>query len=417
MAGKRRSRSEWGTVHKRRNRFTVEFTGPDGARHTAGRSFHDKTSARGWLAEERKKIDNGTWTPPKQRKAKEQHASLTVGQWLDKFHDLLEQRPVPPRRSTMQNYRRVTRVRITEPCGAGAKNSDVNHLRNVRLADLSKVDVYRWWDGVQSSYKDHKTVNQQAFKRLRAACAEAVNREIIPSNPVSIPGVGKRLETKEKYLPTDKELEAILQAVGEPYRALTSLVLHHGLRIGEAIALEVADVHVEKTPSPWRPKVTVTVKRNAQRISENGSVHMELQPPKSKAGYREVPIMGVDVPIFLNHMAKFAAQTPMAVPTWQGVRKVRLFTVTQKGKIVMDTSYRSVLGRARKRAGVSEEIDPHCGRNWLITRLAEKGAHPKEIGELLGQEDVSTILDVYLKVRAGRTNTLMDKVNSSLCVI
>ena len=60
------------------------------------------------------------------------------------------------------------------------------------------------------------------------------------------------------------------------------------------------------------------------------------------------------------------------------------------------------------------DIDPHCGRNWLITRLAEQGAHLKEIGQLLGQDDISTILGVYMKVRAGRVDTLMDRVDQSI---
>ncbi|VZH85979.1 site-specific integrase [Corynebacterium rouxii] len=31
-------------------------------------------------------------------------------------------------------------------------------------------------------------------------------------------------------------------------------------------------------------------------------------------------------------------------------------------------------------ADVPAFIDPHCDRNWLITRIAEQGAHLKEIG-------------------------------------
>lgn len=80
----------------------------------------------------------------------------------------------------------------------------------------------------------------------------------------------------------------------------------------------------------------------------------------------------------------------------------------------MDTSYRSILNRAEENAGVTTDIDPHCGRNWLITRLAEQGAHLKEIGKILGQTDLETITNVYMKVRAGRAETLMNKVDLSL---
>ena len=102
--------------------------------------------------------------------------------------------------------------------------------------------------------------------------------------------------------------------------------------------------------------------------------------------------------------AKAIGDSKIYIPTKQ---------VSQHHKDVLASNVRE-LERAEIKAGVSTEIDPHCGRNWLITRLAEQGAHLKEIGRLLGQDDVSTILDVYMKVRAGRTTTLMEKVNGSL---
>jgi len=124
--------------------------------------------------------------------------------------------------------------------------------------------------------------------------------------------------------------------------------------------------------------------------------------------------MAADVPLFLEHLEKYAPTSSTVVRAPEGERDAFLFTATNAGKMVMDTSYRSVLARAKQRAGVSPDINPHTGRNWLITRLAEQGAHLKEIGRLLGQDDVTTILNVYLKVRAERTTSLMDKVNDTL---
>ncbi|QPK79261.1 hypothetical protein G7Y31_00550 [Corynebacterium lizhenjunii] len=213
----------------------------------------------------------------------------------------------------MQNYRRVTRVRITHPYGPGAQDADVCSLRDIRLVDLTKADVYRWWDGVQRCYPEAKTVNQQAYKRLRAACAEAVERGILATNPVAIPKAGSKIEIKEKYLPTDGEIGAILAQVPARYRVLTSLVLHHGVRIGEAIALEVADVEVIPLPVPFLPRVTVTIRQNAQRITDGGGTHMLLQSPKTKAGNRTVPIMAADVPYFLDHLARFAPAEPTVI--------------------------------------------------------------------------------------------------------
>lgn len=417
MARKKAGRSSFGRVRQKGKRWYAEYTGPDAAIHTPGHSFANKIDADGWIATERRLIDLGTWEPPKARRAKEEVSGETVGQWLDRFHDLLEQRPTPPKPSTMQNYRRVTRVRITQPYGPGADDKDVRSLRDIALAKLTKADVYRWWDGVQRCYPNAHTINQQAYKRLKAACAGAVEREMIEGNPVDIRDAGKRVETNEKYLPTDAEIAAILDHVPARYRALTSLMLHHGLRIGEAIALERDDVQVEHQPGASVPRVTVRVKQNAQRISGNDGTYMLVQPPKTKAGYREVPIMAADVPIFLEHLEKYAPGAPTALRTTEGARSAVLLTSTGSGKMVMDTSFRSVLARAKETAGVSPDINPHTGRNWLITRLAEQGAHLKEIGRLLGQDDVTTILNVYLKVRAERTTSLMDKVSNTLGVV
>lgn len=420
MARKRRTRAGWGTVRKRTSgRFTAQYTGPDGAVHSAGMSFPTETDARGWLAAEHKLIDLGTWTPPKARREQAEGQAETVGQWLDRFHDLLEH-AAQHKASTMQNYRRVTRVRITDPYGPGANDPDVCSLREIRLADLTKADVYRWWDGVQQCYPDARTISLQAYKRLKAACAEAVRREMIPTNPVDVPHAGKKPTAKEKHLPTDGEIAALLAHVPEQYRVLTSLTLHHGLRIGEALALEVGDVTIHPAPVPYLPRVSVTVRQNAQRMTDGGGNYMLVQSAKTQAGHRTVPIMGADVPYFLAHLVKHAAQKDTTVrermdgDSRERTRPARLLTVTARGNMVMDTSFRSVLNRAKVRAGVDPGVNPHTGRNWLITRLAEQGAHLKEIGALLGQKDMDTIMDVYMKVRAGRTDTLMEKVNATL---
>lgn len=111
------------------------------------------------------------------------------------------------------------------------------------------------------------TVNQKAYKRLKAACAAAVDRELIPANPVEIKAAGIRVKPEEKYLPSDEELKAIIEHMPARYKALTSLVLFHGLRIGEALALEQRHVRVIGDV-PYAPRILVTIEQNAQRLTE-----------------------------------------------------------------------------------------------------------------------------------------------------
>ena len=423
----RRTRNEWGKISEKwrlkdkkrvagTRKFYAEYTGPDGKRHTAGRSFKTRTDAQGWLAAEKKLIDVGKWNAPATRDAVGAMATLTVREWLEEYLHRLNTGTRPLRPSTLQQYRRVLKTRILSPEAPGNDDKMIVRLADVPLADLSKRDVMLWWDGLQKAYPSMATTNQKAYQRLRQAIANAVEREIIPANPVYLKEATISPVRKEKYLPSDEEIALILNTVPGQYKALTSLVLHHGLRLGEAIALERRHLTVVERGVGELPRVFVTVEQNAQRIGTETGTIMLMQPPKSHAGYRDVPIMDTDVPIFLDHLEHHAPLSKTVVQTMNGERDVQLLTATSTGRIVMDTSYRSVLRRAEIKAGVSTQIDPHCGRNWLITRLAEQGAHLKEIGRLLGQDDVETILKVYMKVRAGRTESLMDKVNSSLSI-
>ena len=404
-------RRTWGKITTKRKRFYAEYTGPDSQRHTPGHSFATRGDAEGWLAQERRLIDLDVWEPPKARAAKAEADGVTVGDWMEDYLTILSTRL---KQSTMQNYRKEVNNRILAPLPPGDSDPRVTNLRHIPLTKLTTADVYKWWDGCQQAYPDAQTPTQHSYVRLRAACAEAVRRQMIPANPVEVREAGRKVQPKEKYLPQDWELSAILRLMDTGYKPLTSLVLHHGVRIGEAIAVEVTDVTVTPRPVPWLPRVSVTISKNAQRLVIDGKTQMVvMSTPKTSAGNRTVPIMDTDVPIFLHHLWTHDEKVTR-VRTDKGERKMVLLTHTTTGQMVLDTSYRSILNRVKKKAGVHPGINPHTGRNWLITRLAEQGAHLKEIGALLGQDDVATILDVYMKVRPGRTDELMERVNTTL---
>ena len=121
----------------------------------------------------------------------------------------------------------------------------------------------------------------------------------------------------------------------------------------------------------------------------------ELHPPKTRAGYRVVPILPRFYPNVIAHLKKYARGEDDYV------------TTTSQGKPVFDTSYRSVFNRAKALANVHKPLTPHYGRVFLTTQLAENGATPKEIGLLLGQDDVTTITRTYMRARAKRAESIM----------
>lgn len=395
-------RRTWGAIRKIRTRFYAHYTGPDGAKHTPGASFATRQQAEGWLADERRLIDLKAWTPPATRRIQAETRGITVGQWMETHLDMLTHRADPIRESTAQTYRRTIENRITHP-----SVTRVQALARMPVSTVTKADIYRWWDEVSMAYPDTPETNSKAYVRLRAAFREAVNRDMIDVNPVDVPAATRKVTKQPPYLPADSELDSIIDGITPRYQLLAILTLHHGLRIGEALAVEAANLR--EGPDGWE----VTVTQNAQRLNRDGTQKMVIQPPKTRAGYRTVPILGVDVPR-IKEWLKGGWGGVASVERDGRMANLELVTTAQTGGMVMDTVFRAALAAAVKRVGASPRIKPHSGRRWLITRLAERGAHLKEIGALLGQEDLSTIMDVYMLVRAERTVSLMREVNDSI---
>lgn len=82
----------------------------------------------------------GNGPPPAQREAvqeKRKASRITVGEWVERFHEALRHRPVPVKESTIQVYERAVRNRITAPLPPGDKVAATTRLAGIALADLT----------------------------------------------------------------------------------------------------------------------------------------------------------------------------------------------------------------------------------------------------------------------------------------
>ena len=125
---------------------------------------------------------------------------------------------------------------------------------------------------------------------------------------------------------------------------------------------------------------------------------------KTAAANRHVPIFPHYNDDLEYHLKHFTNPDPNAF----------LFT-GPTGKIIMDTSYRSIMNRAKERAGHKDvRITPHYGRVWLITTLVEAGMPIPAIGEILGQRDLRTITEIYMRTTEAKKRQVLDSVNRAL---
>ena len=355
----------------------------------APHTFTTKTDAHVWLQEEHRSIRDGLWEHPAVRAKKGQTVAFTVGTWIEKWMQTKRNQ----RQSSFQTLQSIVRNRILNVDG------DAAALRTIPLAQVKRGDVAEWWEVIQERFPDTASRNYQALQKLRAAMEMAVDHEVIPANPVRIK-VSKP-KGKRKRMPDDAEFFAVLERVPDEYKAAVCLCLFHGLRVGEALALKASEVIVTGEV-PYRPQASVKINGNYQRVIIDGKATMVLHDPKTDAGWRTVPILAQFVPLIMRQKAA------------AGNARGALLTTTATGQVVFDTSLRSVFVRARDAAGVSADVHLHMGRDWLVTSLSERGASPAEIGKILGQADISTIVNVYMQVREARPPELMQQVGAVL---
>lgn len=299
--------------------------------------------------------------------------------------------------STLLDYNKDVRIRILEVDGKAAR------LRDIPLTQLTRRQVSAWYDDIAARFKPTSVLN--TYKRLHTALEAAVDRDMIPENPAArIKAAKKKPKRKHKELPPVNVLQEIVAQldysvprVDGTHKLNAILTFFHGLRISESLALRRMDIVDLGDP------IIARVRGNCYR-TKDGMVRKDTV--KTDAGYRDVEIFPAFHSDVRYHLEHFVGGKPDAM----------LFT-TATGAIVLDASYRSILNRAKKRAGYENmPLTPHYGRNFIITTLAKASMPIPAIGEILGQRDTRTITEVYTRATEEKKASVLAAVNDTFKV-
>ncbi|MBD8030285.1 tyrosine-type recombinase/integrase [Corynebacterium gallinarum] len=398
MARKKvRTRRAFGAIEELKSgRYRARYRHPETtAWVNAPNTFPAKIDAEGWLADERRLIDLGTWISPEERERRAELEEIadsnTVRVCMDQWLNDKERQGL--KASTMTKYRERVAYRITAEGLA---------LADMPVSEVTSRAVREWWDDVQQRWPDSGELNRKAYQHLRSAFDDLVDDEVIPVNPVVIRASKRTVKPKmEKNLPTLLEQQAIYSEAPERYKLITLLTQFHGLRIGEALALKRQDITVKsdltKGPGPWSPLVHASVHDNLQRVKRDGKWVMEaMGSAKTAQGNRRVPILSMFHKDLFLHMEKFT-----------GPHREELLTTTRTGSAVFDTAFRSTFNGMLKRAGITRRLHPHAGRRFIVSALLEQGYEPTAVGQIIGDKDLKVVLEIYAQVRDGRTEEIM----------
>lgn len=153
------------------------------------------------------------------------------------------------------------------------------------------------------------------------------------------------------------------------------LSLLTGMRIGETLALQWGDID-------WCHNI-ISVRRNVVKAydPETKSERLFIGSPKTKQGYREIPLL----PVLRRELRAIGGNSP----------DLKLFVVGNaerpRGHSYVRESYARFLKRHRL-----PEINFHGLRHTYATLLVESGGDIKTISTLLGHSKVSLTLDLYV---------------------
>jgi integrase len=299
---------------------------------------------------------------------------LTVKQFLDKW---LETTAKPSIRATTHaNYQAAIRNHIALAIGGR------------QLAKLTPADVQGMYARMESQGASAYT-RRLAHAVLHRACKQALRWGMIGRNPVDAVDA-PRLPTSDIHpLTAEQSKELLAAAKGDRLEALYVLALTTGMRLGELLGLQWADVDLEAR--------YLTVCHALQDVSGK----LTLAEPKTAKSRRKVELSALAVEALIAHRK----------------RSLRIggyvFRNTDGGPIRRTHFHAYCFKPLLKRAGLPD-MRFHDLRHTAASLLLAAGKHVKVVQEILGHSTPTVTLNVYSHTMPTMQREAVDCLGSML---
>lgn len=271
-----------------------------------------------------------------------------LDRWYRKQHQYVKA-------STLEGYRKIV------------NNILIPQLGDLGVAELKRATVREWCEGYDASNKRIANV----LSILRMVLDEAVDAEVIPTNPIKDFTFRRKEVIDPDADPADEddiepftqaEQQAILQHAGA-WQPLFQFAFWTGLRTSELCGLRwrnVADEYVEITH----------VKTAASDV---------LEVPKTKASRRKVRLLAParEAIAAVRHKGEFVFLNPSTGYPFQGDQEIRNGWV-----------------RALEAAGVKYRRQ-YQTRHTFASMMLSAGENPVWVAQQMGHTDFSMLVRVY----------------------
>ena len=230
----------------------------------------------------------------------------------------------------------------------------------------------------------------------------AKENEVILSNPCkkSVKSDMGKPSQKKKALTIEEQKKFLKQAKGQSYENQYKFILQTGLRTGELVGLKWEDVDFENK--------TVKIQRSMEYRYSVGA--WRTGEPKSKSGYRTIPLTDEAIRILLaqkekNSKIKFISEE------WS-----EYIFLCRKGEPVKNSTYDTALFKICEKAGINK-FSMHVLRHTFATRCIEGGMMPKTLQKILGHSNIGITMNLYVHITDEEKQKEINMVACALNVI
>jgi integrase len=321
-------------------------------------------------------------------------ADMARGDWIN---------PAEARRPFAEVAKHWQVSRVHTDTTAAAVGSDLrNHILPTfgeqEIGRIRHSDIQAWVRRL--SEKLGPASVERAYRWLAAIFRMAVNDDVIRRSPCFDIKLPAKPEGKVEPL-LRGEVEALLAALPPRYLALAVVGAGAGLRQGEAFGLTVPNVDFLRERE-------IRVRQQLKHLAPDPPYLGQTKTPSS---VRAVPVGDTVLQALARHLELFppAAELPGYL-----TKKPELLVFTDDGgQPLRGNRFARVWDRARREAGLSDQVTFHDLRHYFASLLIHKGLSVKAVQEALGHKTATETLNTYGHLwpeDAGLTRRAVDEV-------